>query len=76
MICNNLSINEQGHLCFAGIDTTLLAEKYGTPLYLMDENRIRERCRTYITAMKEAFGDKAAPLYASKPHPSSRSIGS
>ncbi|MBO5110015.1 MAG: diaminopimelate decarboxylase [Clostridia bacterium] len=66
MICNNLSINEQGHLCFAGIDTTLLAEKYGTPLYLMDENRIRERCRTYITAMKEAFGDKAAPLYASK----------
>ena len=66
MICNNLSINEQGHLCFAGIDTTELAEKYGTPLYLMDENRIRERCRTYREAMREAFGEEAAPLYASK----------
>ena len=43
-----------------------MAEKYGTPLYLYDENRIRERCRTYVTAMKEAFGDNALPLYASK----------
>ncbi len=66
MICNNLSINEQGHLCFAGMDTVTLAEKYGTPLYLMDADRIRERCRTYMNAMQEAFGAKALPLYAGK----------
>ena len=66
MICPNLSINQQGHLCLGGMDTVLLAEQYGTPLYLMDEDRIRERCRTYITAMREAFGENAKPLYASK----------
>ena len=66
MLCPNLSINEKGHLCLNGMDTVALAEQYGTPLYLMDEDRIRERCRTYITAMKEAFGEVSCPLYASK----------
>lgn len=66
MICNNLSINEKGHLCFAGQDTTELAAKYGTPLYLFDADRIRERCRTYRTALREAFGENANALYASK----------
>ena len=66
MICNNLSINEKGHLCLAGQDTVELAAKYGTPLYLFDEERIRERCRTYQTAIKSAFGQAASALYASK----------
>ncbi len=66
MICNNLSVNEKGHLCLAGRDTVELAEKYGTPLYLYDEDRIRERCRTYREAMREAFGESASPLYAGK----------
>ena len=66
MICNNLSINEQGHLTLAGVDTVEMAQKYGTPLYLFDENRIRERCQTYVNAMKTAFGEDALPLYASK----------
>lgn len=66
MICNNLSINQRGHLCIGGQDTVELAEQYGTPLYLFDEDRIRERCRTYRNALKEAFGDSANALYASK----------
>lgn len=66
MICNNLSINEKGHLCLGGQDTVDLAAKYGTPLYLFDEDRIRERCRTYRTALREAFGERANALYASK----------
>ena len=65
-ICDNLSVNEQGHLCLAGVDTVTLAEKHGTPLYLMDEAKIQEKCRVYVNAMKEAFGDNALPLYASK----------
>ena len=43
-----------------------MAQKYGTPLYLMDEARIRERCRTYLDTMRSAFGDNATALYASK----------
>ena len=66
MICNNLSVNERDHLCFAGQDTVELAAQYGTPLYLMDEDRIRQRCRTYRTALRDAFGEKANALYASK----------
>ena len=66
MICQNLTVNKEGHLCLNGQDTTQLAKKYGTPVYLMDEDRIRERCRTYMSAMQEAFGESALPLYASK----------
>ena len=54
-ICNNLNINGKGHLTFAGKDTLELAKKYGTPLYLMDEEKIRDRIRVY----KKAFEDYA-----------------
>ena len=66
MICNNLSVNEVGHLCFASRDVTELAQKYATPLYLLDEDKIREKCRIYIQAMKTSFGEEALPLYAGK----------
>ncbi len=65
-ICPNLSIREDGQLLFAGQDTAALAAKYGTPLYLMDEDRIRERCQTYMTAANQAFDGRARILYASK----------
>ncbi|HPZ00738.1 MAG TPA: diaminopimelate decarboxylase, partial [Clostridiales bacterium] len=66
MICKNLSVSEDNHLLFAGQDTVALAKQYGTPLYLMDEERIRENCRTYLTAVKETFGDRGKVLFASK----------
>lgn len=66
LICDNLSVNESDHLCLGGQDTVLLAEQYGTPLYLLDEDRIRLQCRTYRKAMTKGFGEKALPLYASK----------
>ena len=66
MICDNLSVNESGHLLFAGHDTVDLAKKYSTPLYLLDENKIRQNCRVYKNAMKKAFGENSYPLYAGK----------
>lgn len=66
MICHNLSRSETGELCFAGMPLSPLAKQYGTPLYLYDEERIRERCRTYQTAVKKAFDGGAQVLYASK----------
>ena len=66
MICDNLSVNEQGHLCFAGCDTVGLAGKYGTPLYVLDEDKIREKCRIYMQAMKREFGEDALALFAGK----------
>lgn len=66
MICKNLSVSAEGRLLFAGQDAAALLRQYGSPLYLFDEERIRENCRTYYKAMKESFGEKALPLYASK----------
>jgi len=65
-VCDNISVNNDGHLCFAGQDVTGLALKYGTPLYLYDEDRIRERIRMYRDTMKALFPEGSGPLYASK----------
>ena len=66
MIYQNLGVNEAGHLTFAGLDTTQLAEEYGTALMLMDESVIRNRCRIYQKAMAEHLPAGSMPLYASK----------
>lgn len=65
MICENIGIRNN-HLTFSGVDTVEMAQKYKTPLFLIDENRIREKCRVYIGAMKKHFGEEAFPLFASK----------
>ena len=66
MICDNISVSENGHLFFAGKDTVALAKQFGTPLYLMDDTRIRYNCRRYLTAMRNCYGDKFAVIYAGK----------
>ena len=64
--CENLSIGANGHLFFAGHDTVALASEYGTPLYLMDEARVRRNCRTYKAAFKACYPEGSLPLYAGK----------
>lgn len=66
MICDNITTAANGHLLFAGQDTVALAKEYGTPLYLLDEDRIRRNCRTCTAALRSHFGGGARPLYASK----------
>lgn len=58
-------INDKGHLQIGGCDTLQLAEQFGTPLYIMDEALIRQRCREYMEAFK-ASGLKFQVAYASK----------
>ncbi|MCQ2788958.1 MAG: diaminopimelate decarboxylase [bacterium] len=57
-------INDNGHLVIGGCDLTELADKYGTPLYVLDEKTLRTICKEY----KEAFSkyEKINFLYASK----------
>jgi len=61
-----LNMNKEGHLTIGGIDTTLLAKEYGTPLYVMDEATIRNACRVYKKAMIKYYGEDSYPLFASK----------
>jgi len=65
LLHKNLSIKGR-HLHFAGRDTVELAEEYGTPLMLLDEQGIRDNCRTYQSAMQEHFPAGSKPAYASK----------
>ena len=66
MLSDNISRDESGALLFAGQSVNALADRYGTPLYLMDEERIRQNCRMYREAFRESFGPDALPLYAGK----------
>lgn len=58
-------INDNNHLEIGGMDTVELAELYGTPLYVYDEDGIRTICRQYKDAfssyknMHIAFASKA-----------------
>lgn len=59
-----IKTNDNGNLSIGGCDLTELAEKYGTPLYVLDEETIRAVCRDY----KKAFSKykKVRMMYASK----------
>ncbi len=65
LLHDNYSINEKGHFAVCGYDTVDLAKEYGTPLYVVDEDKIREMCRTYRRACSKHF-DSFDVLYASK----------
>ena len=60
-----LNINKSGHLEIGGCDTVSLAAKYGTPLYVMDEEYIRGICKEYNAILHEDYGDGLI-CYASK----------
>ncbi len=65
-ISESLGINEKGHLTFGGRDTVDLAEKYGTPVYVMDEVLIRKNCRKFVNSMNENYDGNGRVIYASK----------
>ncbi len=60
------TVNEQKHLTIGGLDTVALAKEYGTPLYVLDEDCIRQNCRLYTKSMEEFYGGNGMILYASK----------
>src|SRR5574344_1700358 len=57
-------INEFGNIEIGGCDLVELAQKYETPLYIIDEETLRLICREY----KQAFSgyEKVKMMYASK----------
>jgi len=54
------TVRSDGHLEVGGCDVVDLAEEFGTPLFIYDEEHLRARCREAVAA----FGDGVA--YASK----------
>ncbi|MEV2695564.1 diaminopimelate decarboxylase [Paenibacillus larvae] len=58
-------VNNQGHLEIGGVDTTELVERFGTPLYVVDETLVRQRCQEFVSAFRDS-GLKFQVAYASK----------
>jgi len=65
-VSENLNLNEKGHLTIGGIDTVELAQEYGTPLYVMDEQVVRNTLRRFHESMKKYYNGKGEVHYASK----------
>ena len=55
------TVNDAGVLSIGGVTVAAMAEKFGTPLYVYDEEHLRNRCREAVAA----FG-KDRVIYATK----------
>lgn len=62
---STMKVNESGRLEIGGCDCAALAEKYGTPLYIMDEDYIRSVCRAFRQTIAQTYG-AGNMAYASK----------
>jgi diaminopimelate decarboxylase len=60
-----LGESRQGHLVVGGVPASELAREFGTPLYVMDEDRMRERCRAYVTSLHASYPNSQA-VFAGK----------
>jgi len=56
------AVRAAGVLTIGGADVRELAAEHGTPLFVLDEDDFRGRCRDY----RDAFGPGAAVFYAAK----------
>lgn len=54
---SGVSREASGELSVQGITVSALAEEFGTPLFVLDENDFRARARGFKTAFDEAFKD-------------------
>ena len=53
----DLETNEKGNLSIGGEDALELAQRYKTPLYVIDENKIRENYRRLYKAFSQYYND-------------------
>lgn len=60
LLPDSASVGPEGQLLVGGCDLAELAEEFGTPLFVYDEEQLRARCREAVAA----FGDGVA--YATK----------
>ena len=67
MFFGTQTVNEKGHLEIGGCDAVDLAARFGTPLYVIDEALIRQRCREYADALRSSYSiGESSPAYAGK----------
>jgi diaminopimelate decarboxylase len=60
------AVRTDGALEIGGCSTVELAERFGTPLYVIDESEVRARCRAYREAFAKHYPGTASVAYAAK----------
>lgn len=65
-VSDHLGVNQQHHLTIGGVDTIELAEQFHTPLFVMDEDKIRDHCRQFRHSIEEYYQGAGLVCYASK----------
>ncbi|NLJ72044.1 MAG: diaminopimelate decarboxylase [Syntrophomonadaceae bacterium] len=64
LFTGSLGINDKGHLEIGKLDTTTLIKEFGSPLWIIDEEGLRENCRSFKNAFTK-WGNTEV-TYASK----------
>lgn len=59
-------VNSRDCLEIGGCDVTTLVERFGSPLYVLDEVTLRTACKQYREAFARYYPGVALPIYASK----------
>jgi diaminopimelate decarboxylase len=62
-------LNERGHIEVGGCDTIELAREFGTPAYVVVEDDLRTRARTFARAGRDAGHEDFHVVFASKAFP-------
>lgn len=60
------ALDDEARLMVGGCSLSALAERYGTPLYVLDEASIRAACRAYREALQRHYPGPSLAVYASK----------
>ncbi|XGV99180.1 MAG: diaminopimelate decarboxylase [Leptolyngbya sp. BL-A-14] len=60
------TVNSKEHLEIGGCDVVDLVQKFGSPLYILDEATLRSACRQYRDAFARYYPGESQVLYASK----------
>lgn len=53
----NIKINDKGHLDIGCADACDIADEYGTPVFVIDENRIRDNYQRFYNAFSKYYPD-------------------
>jgi diaminopimelate decarboxylase len=59
-------VSSRDRLEIGGCEVTALVEQFGSPLYILDEETLREACKQYREAFKRYYPGSSQVLYASK----------
>jgi diaminopimelate decarboxylase len=60
------AVNAQDHLVIGGCDVVELIKEFGSPLYILDEQTLREACRQYRQSFEQHYPGESLIVYASK----------